>query len=104
MGGSNDRAEDIERLRERYDKLKTQKITAEANLKTSTDRLEALKKEAKEKHGTDDLESLRAKLDEMKRENQRRRAEYQEHLMGIEGQLQEVEAQHAKAANQEPQA
>jgi hypothetical protein len=101
---SNDRAEDIEELRERYDSLKTQKITAEANLKTSKDNLEKLKKEAKEKYGTDDLTSLRAKLEEMKTENKRRLAEYQEHLTGIERQLAEVETRHAQAASQESQA
>jgi hypothetical protein len=104
MGPSNDHAQNIEELRNRYESLKTQIITAEAHLKTSTASLEKLKKEANEKYGTYDLALLRAQLEKMKRENERKRAEYQEHLTQIERQLADVEARHAEAATQESQA
>lgn len=81
----------IEALRERYDKLNTQKIQTEANLKTSEDALALLRKEAREAWGTDDLDELQKKLEEMTQENERRRVEYQQHLEKIAADLVEVE-------------
>jgi hypothetical protein len=104
MRPSNDHAESLEALRGRYESLNRQKITAEANLKTTTDNLEKLKKEARERYGTDELTSLRAKLEEMKQENKRRLTQYQEHLAEIERQLTEVESRHDEAAGRGPQA
>jgi len=101
MGSSKDDAQDMEKLRERYEALKTKKITAEANLKTSGQTLETLKRQAREKYGTDDLALLRAKLDEMTQENERKRGEYQEHLTAIETELSKVEIEHAEAINKE---
>jgi hypothetical protein len=103
MRPSNDHTQDIEELRRRHECLKTKKITAEANLATSCGTLENLKKQAREEYGTDDLEMLRAKLEQMTRENERKRAEYQEHLTTLETQLAEVEARHAEAASKESQ-
>jgi hypothetical protein len=103
MSPSNDQAQDIELLRERHEQLKTKKITAEADLRTSLRTLNNLKKEALEKYGTDDLQLLSAKLNAMTSENERKRAEYQEHLATIETQLAEVEASHRKAADKESQ-
>ena len=94
MKPSND-PQGIEELRQRYESLKTKKITAEANLTTSSHALDNLKKQAREKYGTDDLQALRAMLENMKRENERKRAEYQQHLTEIEGQLAEVEKNHS---------
>lgn len=104
MKPHNDLAQDMEKLRQRYEELKTQKITAEANLKTSVSTFETLKKEAREKYGTDDLPSLEAKLEEMKRENERKRAGYQEHLQAIEIRLAEIDSEPAGAASPEPTA
>jgi hypothetical protein len=104
MRPNKNHAQDIEELRERYESLKTKKITAEANLQTSSETLEGLKRQAREKYGTDELASLRAKLEEMTQENERKRAEYQEHLTTIETQLAQVEAQHAEAASKETRA
>ena|ERR1700687_1244184 len=103
MRPSKNDVQDIEELRDRYEILKTKKITAEANLKTSNETLEGLKQQAREKYDTDDLDSLRAKLKEMTEENELKRAKYQEHLTSIETQLEQVEAQHAQAANKEAQ-
>lgn len=103
MGASNHDPQNIEELRERYEILKTKKITAQANLETSNQTLEDLKKEAREKYGTDNLASLRTKLEEMKKENERKRADYQLHLTEIEAKLAEIESQHAEAARKESQ-
>ena len=100
MEPSND-PQNIEELRQRFETLKTKKITAEANVKTSTETLEKLKKKALDEYGTDDLDALRAMLEAMKQENERKRAEYQKHLTEIETKLAEVEIQHAKAADAE---
>ena len=104
MKPEQNNARDIEALRKQYENLNKKKITAEANLTTSTQTLENLKKQAQEKYGTDDLDQLRAKLEEMRMENERKRAEYQEHLSAIETQLAEVEANQAKIAHGESQA
>ena len=103
MTNSNKDAQDIAKLRERFEKLNKKKITAEANLQTSNEKLEELKKEAREKYGTDDLAELRASLEEMTEENERKRAGYQEHLTKIETQLADVEAKHAEAGRKENQ-
>jgi chromosome segregation ATPase len=83
--------QDIEQLRKRHTELDRKKAAAEANLKTANEQLDQLKKQAREQFGTDDLEQLRAKLDEMKKENERKRAEYQKHLDEIEAGLNEVD-------------
>jgi len=96
--------QDIEELRRRYDDLRTKKITAEANLATSGQTLDDLKKQAREMYGTDDLALLRVKLEKMTQQNESKRAEYHQHLMEIENKLAEVEAQHAKATSKEAEA
>jgi hypothetical protein len=101
MGPSHGHAEDIEELRERYEVLRTKKITVEAKLKMSKATLENLQKQARERYGTDDLEELRKRLDAMKFENERKRADYQRHLDDIECQLAEVEQQHTEAGRKE---
>jgi hypothetical protein len=104
MERAKNKAPDIEKLRQQYENLNTKRITAKANLTTSNQTLERLKKEAREKYGTDDLASLRAKLEAMTQDNERKRAEYQEHLTAIEGQLAEVEAHQSQTASNETQA
>jgi hypothetical protein len=90
----SDTPQPLDKLRKRHKDLEKEKITAEANLKTSEDRLKDLKQEARDSYGTDDLEELRKKLEAMKLENEQKRADYQRHLEGIERQLAEVERQH----------
>ena len=83
--------QDIEQLRKRYTDLDRKKAAAEANLKTATDNLEVLKEQARKTYGTDNLDELRAKLEEMRRENDRKRTDYQHHLDQIETRLSEIE-------------
>ena len=84
-------AQDIEDLRKRHMQLVQKKAGAEANLKNANERLDELRKQAREQFGTDDPEQLKAKLEAMKQENERKRAEYQQHLEGIEAALTDVE-------------
>ena len=101
MGPGKNQAQDIEALEKRHKVLETKKITVEAHLATSKGTLEKLKQEAREKYGTDDIVELCAKLEKMTRENERKCADYQEHLTAIETELAEVEAQHTAAASKE---
>lgn len=94
-------AQDIEELRRRYDDLNQKRIRTDANLQNARKRLEELQEQAKKDFGTDDLDKLRAKLTEMKSENERKRSEYQESLDRIECELAEVEQQYAEVQEDE---
>lgn len=86
--------EDIETLKARYEKLKTKKIQAETNQTAAENRLKELKAQALRDYQTDDLNLLKEKLEALKNENERQRAEYQKHLETIESNLADVEKQH----------
>jgi hypothetical protein len=86
---------DIEQLKRKHKELERQKTTAEANLRTATEHLDAIKAEARQKYGTDDLDALRNRLAEMKQSNETKRAEYQKHLEEIEVRLAQVEREFA---------
>lgn len=85
---------EIEELKERYAALHETKIRAEEKKKEKEKRLEELKAQAREAHGTDDFQELKKKLEDMKADNEVRRGEYQKHLEAIEARLAEVEAKH----------
>jgi hypothetical protein len=90
----NKAAAELEQLRKRHTELDRAKAKAEANLKTALDSLELLKAEARRLFGTDDLPELRRKLEEMRKSNQQKLTEYQQHLQQIETSLAEVEKAH----------
>ena len=90
-GAAKTAAPDIEALRKRHRELEHQKVTAQAHLQSATQQLDQLKTEAREQYGTDDLIELRKKLEEMKRENERKRVEYDRHLAQIETELRKIE-------------
>lgn len=92
-GDARSGAQSIEELRERYQALHQQKIRAEANRETAEQRLSELKREARDTYGTDDVEELKRKLEELKAENERKRADYQAHLEHVESDLAKVEAE-----------
>ena len=92
----SDGRQEMDELRRRYERLRERRITAEADLKNANQELDRLKQEAREKYGTDDLAELTRMLEGMKRENERKRAEYQQPLDGIEARLADVEAQFTK--------
>ena len=94
-------AQEIEELRRRYDDLNQKRIRTDANLQNARKRLEKLQEQAKKNFGTDDLDELRAKLTEMKSDNERKRSEYQESLDRIEYELAEVEQQYAEVQEDE---
>jgi hypothetical protein len=93
--------QDIEQLKRRYDELNTKKIQAKTKRDESERRLAELKRQAREQFGTDDITDLKKKLEDLTADNERRRAEYQQHLDGIEGELDRVVAAHKAAMNED---
>jgi hypothetical protein len=91
-------AQTIEQLQARYAALNTKKIQSETLLKQASQQLDTLQREARERYGTDDLKALQTKLQEMKNENERKRAEYQAALERIEGELEQVEQNYQATA------
>jgi len=88
----------IEQLQQRYQDLNRKKIQAETQRDSAKNRLDELKTQAREKHGTDDVAKLQEKLAAIIDENARKRAKYQEDLDKIEKGLTEVETKFAEAA------
>jgi len=91
--------QDIEALRERHNRLDRKRIETETDLRHAQKQLDELKQEAQQKYGTDDLATLKAKLEEMKAENEKKCREYQQQLDRIEGDLAAVEQAFDQAAN-----
>jgi len=91
----------IEQLQERYQDLQKRKIQAETQRSGAEERLEELKKKAREKYGTDDLEELKTKLEQMKAENEKKRAKYQADLDKIDEGLRQVETKFAPQTDAE---
>jgi chromosome segregation ATPase len=87
----------IEELQARYNRLNTEKIRASTNLENSQKELDRLKADAREKYGTDDIAALQQKLQQMKDDNEQKRAEYQSKLDAIETELEAVEKKFASA-------
>jgi hypothetical protein len=83
--------QDIGRLQERYQLLLKHKTQAETALEIARKDVQELKAQARAEWGTDDLAALKAKLEEIRAENLRKRAEYQASLDRIEADLREVE-------------
>jgi len=81
----------IEQLQQRYEKLNKQKIQCETKLDSAKADLDKLQREAREKYGTDDLAELQTKLQQMKADNEQKRAQYQADLDRIETDLDRVE-------------
>ncbi len=89
MNSSNNQT--IEQLTTRYTKLNETRITAESDLKHATKELSKLKQEALEIYGTDDISTLQEKLDEMRKSNEKKLNDYQNHLDEIETKLKAID-------------
>jgi len=81
----------IEELQARFQRLHTKKIQAQTSLEHALELLKRLQAEARQKYETDDVAALRAKLEEMKTDNENKRREYQSSLDRIESALHAVE-------------
>ena len=96
-GLADSAVQDIETLKRRYENLSREKTRAETTLDHARAQLDELKKRARESYGTDDLEQLKSKLAEMKEENERKRARYQQDLTNIEEDLRRIELEYRTA-------
>lgn len=85
---------EIEVLTEQFQKLNKRKIESERDLVNAEQNLNELKQQAREEYGTDELDALKEKLEQMKAENSRNRAEYHQSLTQIEVELQKIETEH----------
>ena len=91
----------IEQLQARYEEFKEQKLIVEVQKKSAIEKLDEIKKEALEKYGSDDLDELKSRLAEMKKDNEQKRASYQQSLDEIENRLAEINDQFVTVEMQE---
>jgi chromosome segregation ATPase len=84
----------IEELTERYHVLNERKIQAQTNFKNAEKQLRDLQRKARDSYGTDNVEELKRQLEELKADNESKRATYEALLDKIETDLAEVEAKH----------
>jgi len=101
MINSSDNSQTIEQLQARYDGLNEQKIKVNAQREHALQRLEELKAQAKEQYGSDDVEQLSSMLKEMKSENEKKRAQYQASLDGIDQDLAAINERFAVTEEEE---
>lgn len=85
---------EIEVLTEQFQKLNKRKIESERDLVNAEQNLNELKQQARDEYGTDELDALKEKLEQMKAENSRKRAEYHQSLTQIEVELKKIETEH----------
>ena len=86
----------IEQLKTKHKDLNAKRIAAETNLHNAEEQLADLKKQARERWQTDDLEELKKKLENMKTDNENKRASYQQHIEQIESRLSDIEREYAE--------
>tara|TARA_R110002095_G_scaffold86924_1_gene75672 strand:+ start:2213 stop:2518 length:306 start_codon:yes stop_codon:yes gene_type:complete len=85
---------DIETLTAQFQKLNKRKIESERDLVNAEKNLNELKQQAQEEYGTNKLDELKEKLQQIKTENERKRAEYHQALGKIEAELTKIETEH----------
>ncbi|WP_035104183.1 hypothetical protein [Desulfohalovibrio reitneri] len=94
-GGEPKSDQELERelggLKERYEKLREEKVRTEEQLDGLEKRLDEVKARAREEYGSDDPGELARLLEEKRAENARLVAEYREHLEAIDQGLRQAE-------------
>lgn len=88
----------MEQLHKRYKHLYDQKIRVETELKTTQQQLAQHKETAKKNWGTDNIDELKLKLETIKQENEKKRADYQIHLDSIEKELLDLHSNSTDAS------
>ena len=88
---NNPEIQTIEKLRERFQALHTEKVRAEQDHKNAQETLDKLQEQAREQFETDDLDKLQAMLAKIEEENLEKRKEYQASLDQIDANLRMVE-------------
>lgn len=90
--------EKLEVLKKEYNALHTQKITTEANIKNLEENLARLRAAAEKEFGTSDLQALQQILEDRRRENEARVAQYEQHIREIKSNLAAIEAPPGESA------
>ena len=91
MTETHEHAREIEELAKRYQQLSNAQVRAQTNLENAEKHLAELEADAKKQFGSSDVEDLKQQLNEIETENQKRKLEYEKHLVSIESKLAEVE-------------
>jgi phage shock protein A len=81
---------EIDKLKDRYNRLNTLKIQSERDLDHANKELEKLKEQARAEFGTDDWRELNQRLEELEKENVSKRSEYDKLLTEIETRLKTI--------------
>ncbi len=87
----------IDELQARYQSLTEQKIKVETQRDHAQQQLQKIKGEALEQFGSDELNTLKARLADMKTNNDQKRIDYQKQLDQIEQKLVEIDEQFVAA-------
>lgn len=88
----------LETLKKEYNELHTQKIKTEQNIANLEDKLQELRAKAEKEFGTSDLAELQQILEDRRRENEARVADYEKHLQEIKTNLGAIETPPGEAS------
>jgi hypothetical protein len=91
MTTGDSQADELKNLRDRYERLREEKIRADERLNQHREGLQDLQRQARERFGTYDLAILQARLNELEQENQRKLDEYRAALNAVDEQLNRIE-------------
>lgn len=91
MARNSEPVQTIVELRNRYDDLSKEKVRLQTQKERAEKDLEKLRQQAREQFGTDDLKRLQSQLAEMKKQNEKQKAEYRKKLDAIDRKLLEID-------------
>lgn len=81
----------IEQLKKRFEQLNETRIKIETQRNAAQEQLAQLREDAIARFGTDDVEKLKLQLAEIKTENERQRAAYEQSLNAIDERLAKID-------------
>jgi DNA repair exonuclease SbcCD ATPase subunit len=90
----------IEQLKKRFELLNETRIKIETQRNAAQEQLAQLREAAIAQFGTDDVEKLKAQLAEIKAENERQRAAYEQSLNAIDERLAQIDKDTEKGASE----
>ncbi|MGC8719883.1 MAG: hypothetical protein ACP5TY_07730 [Thermodesulforhabdaceae bacterium] len=84
---------ELEALKAEYARLDKKRIETATQLKSREDQLKELKEKALKEYGTNDVNELKKLLEEWRAENERKVAEYRQHIEHIKKGLAELSSE-----------
>ena len=82
---------ELGQLKAQYEKLREEQVRAEQTLAHLEAELSSLEEKARQEYGTADPAELRARLEDMRAENERMVAAYREHIASVRSGLDALE-------------